>query len=84
MKIMCDKECLPVKTAQPAAAASDILWPSKPGRKEPPITAIGVNLYMCLSSPERQVEGDTLHYIYQILQRREQKSWNGVCLCETV
>lgn len=34
----------PVKTAQPAAAASDMLWPAKSGKKEPPITAIGVNL----------------------------------------
>ena len=34
----------PVTTAQPAAAASEILWPAKPGRNEPPITATGVTL----------------------------------------
>lgn len=34
----------PVKIAQPAAAASEILWPAEPGRNEPPITAIGVSL----------------------------------------
>lgn len=41
----------PVKTAQPAAAASDILWPAKPGKKEPPITATADKLYKHLSSP---------------------------------
>lgn len=45
----------PVKTAQLAAAASDMLWPAKPGKKEPPITAIGVILYNCLNSPTTQV-----------------------------
>jgi hypothetical protein len=34
----------PVITAQPAAAASEKLWPAKPGRNEPPTTAIGVTL----------------------------------------
>ena len=34
----------PVTTAQPAAAASEILWPAKPDRNEPPITATGVTL----------------------------------------
>lgn len=43
---------LPVKIAQPAAAASAMLWPAKPGKNDPPITAIGVNLYKLLSSPE--------------------------------
>lgn len=48
---MVDKACKtepikkwPVKTAQPAAAASDILWPADPSENEPPITAIGANL----------------------------------------
>lgn len=45
---------LPVKTAQPAAAASEILWPDKPWTKEPPITAIGVNVYNCLNSPAKE------------------------------
>lgn len=40
--------------AQPAAAASDMLWPERLGKKEPPITAIGVNLYKCLSSPKNE------------------------------
>lgn len=38
------KKSSPVKTAQPAAAASDMLWPAKPGKNEPPTTAIWVNL----------------------------------------
>lgn len=44
----------PVKIAQPAAAASEILWPDKPGRNEPPITAIGVKVYKCLNSPAKE------------------------------
>jgi len=44
----------PVKTAQPAAAASEILWPDKPGSSEPPITAIGVNVYKSLNSPTKE------------------------------
>lgn len=44
---------LPVKTAQPAAAASKMLWPAKPGKNEPPTTAIGVNPYKCLNSPAK-------------------------------
>lgn len=46
----CSKR-LPVKTAQPAAAASEMLCPAKPGKNDPPITAIGVNIYKLLSSP---------------------------------
>lgn len=43
-KVQQKKKISPVKTAQPAAAASDMLWPAKPGKNEPPTTAIGVNL----------------------------------------
>lgn len=53
-KFWCMIQILPLKTAQPAAAASDMLWPANPGKKEPPITAIGVNLYNCLNSPTIQ------------------------------
>ena len=45
----------PVRTAQPAAAASDMLWPAKPGKKEPPITAIGDNPYRCFNSPTNEL-----------------------------
>lgn len=53
----------PVKTAQPAAAASDMLWPERVGKKEPPITATGVNLYKCFNSPISQA-------------RTENKQWS--------
>lgn len=49
------REHSPVRTAQPAAAASEMLWPPKPGKKEPPITAIGVNPYKSLNSPANEV-----------------------------
>lgn len=44
----------PVKTAQPAAAASEMLWPVKPGKNEPPITATGDNPYKSRNSPTNQ------------------------------
>lgn len=31
-----------------------MLWPAKPEKKEPPTTAIGVNLYRYLNSPTKQ------------------------------
>lgn len=54
---------LPVRSAQPLAAASETLWPAKFGKKEPPITAIGVILYKYFNSPiSFQIEiNDTLN-----------------------
>lgn len=46
----------PVKTAQPAAAASDMLWPARPGKKDPPTTAMEVIPYKYLNSPKLHVE----------------------------
>lgn len=47
---------LPVNTAQPAAAASDMLWPARPGKKDPPTTAMEVIPYKYLNSPMLHVE----------------------------
>lgn len=33
-----------------------MLWPAKPEKKEPPTTAIGVNLYRYLNSPTKQIQ----------------------------
>ena len=56
--------------AQPDAAASDMLWPAEPGKKEPPITAMGVISYRCLNSPtiNRVKNGETEWWIHEEMQ----------------
>jgi hypothetical protein len=55
IKVYSILKMVPVRTAQPAAAASAMLWPANPGRNDPPTTAMGESLYRSLSSPVMQI-----------------------------